>query len=568
MAQQRETQYIDPQPTSEYIRFIPIGGLGEVGKNMAIVEYGGEILIIDVGMGFPEEEMFGVDLVLPDISYLEGKADRIRGICITHGHEDHIGGLPWLLPQINAPIYGTPLSLGLISNKLRERNMLAEADLNEVTAGDVVELGPFKVEFVHVCHSIPDACLLAVHTPLGTIIHTGDFKLDPTPVDGYLTDYQTLARLGDDGVLALFTDCVHVETPGYTPSEQEVGRTLDPIIANATGRVIIATFASLISRVQQIMDIAYKYNRKVALLGRSLENNVQVAVELGYLEIPKGIMVEVADTAKLYDNEVLVICTGAQGEPTSALSRIANDDSRHWTCKPGDTYILSASPIPGNETSVSQVINNLFAKGAEVIYSQLAKVHVSGHASQEEHKLMLNLLRPKYVIPIHGERRHLSMYAKIAQSVDISGERIFFVENGSVMELNEDEAAVTGRVPAGNVFVDGLSVGEVGQVVVRDRQLLARDGILLVVVSIDKQTGQIAAGPDIVTRGFVYAAEAGELLDRTKDRVREALTAHHNGSTPPADWNFLNKKVKDTVSQYLYDQTKRRPMVLPVVMEI
>jgi ribonuclease J len=534
---------------------------------MAVVEYGEDILIIDVGMGFPEEEMFGVDLVLPDISYLEGKRDRIRGICITHGHEDHIGGLPWLLPQINAPIYGTSLTLGLISNKLRERNMLAEADLNVVRAGDIVELGPFRVEFVHVCHSIPDACLIAVHTPLGTIIHTGDFKLDPTPIDGYLTDYQTLSRLGEDGVLALFTDCVHVETPGYTPSEQEVGRTLDPIIANAPGRVIIATFASLISRVQQIMDIAYKYNRKVALLGRSLVNNAQVAVELGYLEIPKGIIVEVADTAKLFDNEVLVICTGAQGEPTSALSRIANDDSRHWTCKPGDTYILSASPIPGNETSVSQVINNLFSQGAEVIYSQLAKVHVSGHASQEEHKLMLNLLRPKYVIPIHGERKHLAMYAKVAQSVGVPRERIFFVENGSVIEVNDEEAAVVGLVPAGNVFVDGLSVGEVGQVVVRDRQMLARDGILLVVVSIDKQTGQIAAGPDIVTRGFVYAAEAGELLEKTKERVRAALS-HDSGKPSTSDWNYLNKKVKDTVSQYLYDQTKRRPMVLPVVMEI
>ena len=570
MAQQQQNQYIDPQPTKEHIRFIPIGGLGEVGKNMAAVEYGDDILIIDVGMGFPEEDMFGVDLVLPDISYLISRRDRIRGIVITHGHEDHIGGIPWLLPQIQAPIYATSLTLGLIRNKLKERNLLNEADLREVRAGDVVELGPFSVEFVHVCHSIPDACLLAVHTPLGTIVHTGDFKLDPTPIDGFLTDYETLSRLGKDGVLGLFTDCVHIETPGYTPSEQEVGRTLDPIIANAPGRVIIATFASLISRVQQVMDIAYKYNRKVALLGRSLENNVQVAVELGYLNIPKGILVSVQDTAKLYDNEVLVLCTGAQGEPTSALSRIANDDSRYWSCKPGDTYILSASPIPGNETSVGRVINNLFAKGAEVIYSQIARVHVSGHASQEEHKLMLNLLRPKFVVPIHGERRHLSMYSKVAQSVGVPADNIFFVENGSVVELNSDEANIVGRVPAGNVFVDGLSVGEVGYVVVRDRQLLARDGILLVVVSVDSQTGAIVAGPDIVTRGFVYAAEAGELLDNTKEQVRAALTHGRNGNpgnTPP-EWNYLNKKIRETVSQYLYDQTKRRPIVLPVVMEV
>ncbi len=559
-------EFIDPQPTEDRIRFIPIGGLGEVGKNMAVVEYGEDIILIDMGMGFPEEEMFGVDLVLPDLKYLEGKESRIRGICITHGHEDHIGGIPWLLPQVNAPIYATRLTIGLIKNKLRERNLLNEATLYEVQAGDIVELGAFRVEFVHVCHSIPDACLLAIHTPLGTIVHTGDFKLDPTPVDGYLTDYETLARLGAEGVLGLFTDCVHVETPGYTPSEQVVGRTLTGIIANAPGRVIIATFASLISRVQQIMDIAYRHDRKVALLGRSLENNVRVAVELGYLNIPPGLIVDVAETAKIYDNQVLVICTGAQGEPTSALSRIANDDSRYWTAKVGDTYILSATPIPGNETSVGRVINNLFAKGAEVIYTSVAQVHVSGHASQEEHKLMLNLLRPRYVTPIHGEMRHLVTYSKLAQGLGIPRENIFLVDNGYVVEMNSDMAEVTGRVPAGQVFVDGLSVGGVGHVVIRDRQLLARDGVLLVVVTIDKQSGQLVAGPDIVTRGFVYGAEAGALLDETKDRVKLALN-HQNGPTSP-DWNYLNKKIRDTVSQYLYDQTKRRPMVLPVVMEI
>jgi ribonuclease J len=559
-------QYIDPQPAVDRIRFIPLGGIGEVGRNMSVVEYGENILLIDMGMGFPEEEMFGVDLVLPDLTYLEGKESRIRGICITHGHEDHIGGIPWLLPQVNAPIYATPLTIGLIKNKLRERNLLDEADLHEVQAGDIVELGPFRVEFVHVCHSIPDACLLAVHTPLGTIVHTGDFKLDPTPVDGHLTDYEALSRLGADGVLGFFTDCVHVETPGYTPSEQVVGRTFTNIIANASGRVIIATFASLMSRVQQIFDIAYRFNRKVALLGRSLENNVRVAVELGYLNIPPNTLVDVADTAKLYDNEVVVICTGAQGEPTSALSRIANDDSRYWTAKVGDTYILSATPIPGNETSVGHVINNLFAKGAEVVYPPVAQVHVSGHASQEEHKLMLNLLRPRYVIPIHGEMRHLVTYSKLAQGLGIQEDDIFLVDNGYVVELSPDTAEVTGKVPVGNVFVDGLSVGEVGSVVIRDRQLLARDGVLLVVVTIDKQSGQLVAGPDIVTRGFVYAAEAGQLLDETKDRVKLALN-HQNGATSP-DWNYLNKKIRDAVSQYLYDQTKRRPMVLPVVMEI
>jgi ribonuclease J len=563
-----QVEYIDPQPTTERIRFIPIGGLGEVGKNMAVVEYGEDIVIIDVGMGFPEEEMFGVDLVLPDISYLKDKQHRIRGICITHAHEDHIGGLGWLLPQLQAPIYGTPLSLGLISNKLRERGLLETAELKEVRAGDVVQLGALQVEFVHVCHSIPDACLLAIHTPLGTIIHTGDFKLDPTPVDGYPTDYEALARLGREGVLGLFTDCVHVETPGYTPSEQAVGKTLAPIIANATGRVIIATFGSLISRVQQVIDIAYKYNRKVALLGRSLENNVRVANELGYLNIPEGVLVEVRDTARLYDNEVVVVCTGAQGEPTSALSRIANNDSKHWSVKPGDLYILSATPIPGNENSVSRVINNLFMQGAEVIYSSLAQVHVSGHASQEEHKLMLNLLRPKYVTPIHGERRHLVMYSKIAQSMGIPKENIFLIDNGYVVELNADEAHVAGRVPAGHVFVDGMRVGDVGEVVIRDRQHLARDGVLLVVVTIDRSTGELVAGPDIVTRGFVYSAEAGALLDDTKIQVRNALSHPNGKSNISPDWNYLNKKIRDTVSQYLYGQTKRRPMVLPVVVEV
>lgn len=561
-----QTAYIDPQPTTEYVRMTPIGGLGEVGKNMAVVEYGEDIVIIDVGMGFPDEEMFGVDLVLPDISYLKGKEHRIRGICITHGHEDHIGGLAYLLPQLDAPVYATSLTMGLITNKLKERGLLDSSELHVVRAGDVVQLGQMRVEFVHMCHSIPDACLLAVHTPVGTIVHTGDFKLDPTPVDGYITDFAALSRLGDEGVLGLFTDSVHIETPGFTPSEQMVGRTLDPIIANARGRVIIATFASLISRVQQIMDLAYKHNRKVALLGRSLENNVQVAVELGYLQIPEGIMVSVADTAKLYDNEVLVICTGAQGEPTSALSRISNDDSRHWSVKPGDTYILSASPIPGNETSVGSVINNLFVKGAEVIYSAIAQVHVSGHASQEEHKLMLNLLRPQYVIPIHGERRHLVLYAKIAESMGVPPENIFLVDNGYVVELNRDEGHIAGRVPAGNVFVDGLSVGGIGQVVIRDRQLLARDGVLLVVVPIDRKTGQLLGNPDIVTRGFVYAAESAQLLEDTKERVRAALT--HDGYDTAVDWNYLNKKIRDTVSQYLYDQTKRRPMVLPMVVQL
>ena len=566
----QQVEFIEPRPTRDFVRFIPIGGIGEVGKNMAVVEYGEDIVIVDVGMGFPEEEMYGIDLVLPDVSYLHDKTKRIRGVCITHAHEDHIGGLGWLLPELgNPPIYGTRLTLGLISNKLKERGLLADADLREVSAGDMVELGAIRVEFVHMCHSIPDACLLALHTPIGTIVHTGDFKLDPTPVDGFLSDYEALARLGAEGVLGLFTDCVHVETPGYTPSEQMVGKTLYPIIANAEGRVIIATFASLISRVQQILDIAQRCGRKVALLGRSLHNNVQVAQALEYLHIPGDLLIDVDNAGSYPDERVLVICTGAQGEPTSALSRIANNDSRHWSVKEGDTYILSATPIPGNETSVGRVINNLFMQGAEVIYSSLSPVHVSGHASQEEHKLMLNLLRPRYVVPIHGERRHLVMYSKVAQQVGVPKERIFLVDNGYVVELNEERAHVTGRVPAGNVFVDGmLAAGDVGPAVLRDRQVLAREGVLLVVITLDKGSGELVAPPDIVTRGFVYAAGAGELIDETKERVREVLEAQSARNPNAPDLNFINKKVRETVSRHLYERTKRRPVVLPVVVEV
>ncbi len=559
----------------DHVRIIPLGGLGEVGKNMTVIEYGDDMIIVDIGVAFPEDDQLGVDLVIPDITYLKGKEDRIRGIFITHGHEDHIGAIPFIYPHIPAPIYATRLTLGLIEVKLREHNLMEQADLHEVQYGDRIDAGVFNVEFFHVCHSIPGACGLGIRTPAGIIVHTGDFKFDQTPVDQQQTDFAALTRLGTEGVLCLLSDCVHVETPGFTPSEREVGKALDRLIAEAPGRVIISTFASLISRVQQIMDIAYYHRRKVALAGRSIENNVYMAEQLGYLDVPPETLVTIGDVRNLPPEDVVIIATGAQGEPMAALSRIANGDNRHVSIQARDTVIFSATPIPGNETSVSRVINSLFAQGANVIYPPLARVHVSGHASQEELKLMLNLTRPRFVAPVHGERRHLELYRRLAESVGVPAENIVLTENGGVIEVDQEGIRAAGKVAAGDVFVDGLTVGEVGQVVMRDRQFLARDGMMVVIVTVDRMTGEILGGPDIVTRGFVYAREAESLLDRTKELVRSTLDVQRNGNgngkgphTHPSDWGFLNHKIKDTVSQYLYDQTHRRPMVLPVVMEL
>ncbi len=536
---------------------------------MTVIEYGDDILIVDVGVAFPEAEQFGVDLVIPDVSYLRGKEDRIRGIVITHGHEDHIGAMPYILPKIPAPIYATRLTLGLIRVKLQEHRLMHLADMHEVQAGDRVKLGPFEVEFFHVCHSIPDGCGVGIHTREGTIIHTGDFKFDQSPVDGIRTDFSTLARMGDEGVLLLLSDCVHVETPGYTPSEMEVSRALDSYFREAPGRILIATFGSLISRVQIILDLAYKHRRKVALAGRSLENNTAMAEELGYLDVPPGTLIPLQEVNRYENRDVVIICTGAQGEPMAALNRIANGDNRWVKIVDGDTVILSATPIPGNETSVGRMINNLFCQGADVIYSPMARVHVSGHASQEELKLMLNLTRPRFVAPIHGERRHLVHYQRLARQLGWREEDIFLMDNGDVLAVDRDSCAVVDTVQAGEVFVDGLSVGEIGQVVLRDRQLLSRDGMVIVVVTVDRTNGEVIAGPDIITRGFVYARDAEPLLEQTKGQVRDALTHEVNGNgTHPSEWSFLTKKIRDTVSEYLYAQTHRRPMVLSMVVEL
>ena len=547
-------------------RIIPIGGIGEVGKNMLLVEYGDDIIIVDVGMGFPEEEMLGIDLVLPDISYLEGKQHRIKAIFLTHGHEDHIGGLAYLLPRLGfPPIYGTALTLGLVEGKLRERGLIDSAALNVIDPDDTIQAGVFDVSFFRVSHSIPDAVGLIIDTPAGTIVQTGDFKFDQTPVDGRPTEFHKIAEAGNRGVLALISDCVHVEKPGFTPSERTITETFERLFSEAEGRIIIATFASLISRIQQIIDVAELYGRKVAVVGRSLEQNVPIAQRLGYLRVPDGVMAPAAELINAPDDQVVFIVTGSQGEPMAVLGRIANDDQRIITAKPGDTFIISASPIPGNETSVSRIINSLFRKQARVVYSAIADVHVSGHGSREELKLMLSLVRPRYVIPYHGEERHLYLYSAMAQELGIPAENVLIGTTGSVYEVADDFGGITDQVECGQVFVDGLSVGDIGHVVIRDRQMLARDGILMIVVTMDRQTGALLAGPDIVTRGFVHSREAGELLDATKEHVRQALNGTGQHTT---ERSYLNRKIREATGDYLYQATKRRPMILPLIMEV
>jgi len=552
--------------TTENIRLIPLGGLGEVGKNMMVVEYGDDIIIIDCGLMFPDDEMFGVDLVIPDTSYLTDKKQRIHGIFITHGHEDHIGALAYVLPMLGfPPIYATRLTQGLISVKLKEHKLLDKTIINVVTPGDQVPLGECLVEIVRVNHSVPDAVSLAIHTPVGTVVHTGDYKFDHTPIDGRPADFGTLARIGNQGVLVMMGDSTRVESPGYTPSERVINDSFDKIFANAPGRIIIATFASLLSRVQQVIDTASRYERVVALVGRSMVNNVQMAIDLGYLNIPKAMLIRAEDINKFPPERVVIICTGSQGEPTSALTRIANQDHRLVRIQKNDTVILSATPVPGNEKMVNRTINNLFRQGAEVYYQAIANVHVSGHAAQEELKLMLNLLRPTYFLPIHGEFRQLILHAKLASSLGIPEDHIVIAEDGDIVEVTRDAIKIGEHVACGNVFVDGLGVGDIGQIVLRDRQVLAQDGILMVVLTVDKETGLPLAGPDIVSRGFVYVRDSEELLEKARERVLESFVGLNGHAS---DWSFVKDKIKHTLSEYLYEKTHRRPMILPLVMEV
>mgnify|MGYP000938875637 CR=1 FL=1 len=548
------------------LSLIPLGGLGEIGKNMMAVRLGENILIIDCGLMFPEEEMLGIDIVIPDITYLLDNRESVLGIVLTHGHEDHIGALPYVLRHLNVPVYGTKLTLGLLQGKLKEQNVLGEALLHTVKPRDIVQIGPFKVEFIRVSHSIPDAIAVALHTPMGVVFHTGDFKFDLTPVDGQVTDFHRLAQLGEKGVLVLLSDSTNAEKPGYTMSERVVGNTFDENFRQATERIIITTFASNVHRLQQAIQTAEKHGRKVAVVGRSMVNVITVANELGYMDIPDGLLIDLDEANKMPRNKIVILTTGSQGEPMSALTRMAFSDHRQVDIMPGDTIIISATPIPGNEKLVARIIDQLFKQGARVIYETASEIHVSGHPNQEELKLMLNLVRPKFFVPVHGEYRMLIKHAELAKDVGIQPENIFVAENGQVLEFSRRSGRMTGRVTAGRVLVDGLGVGDVGSIVLKDRKLLSQDGILIVVLTIDHATGEVVAGPDIVSRGFVYVRESEQLLEEAKTRVKSALEKCSEKGV--SEWSSIKSQVRDALSKFLYEKTRRRPMVLPIIMEI
>jgi len=545
---------------------IPLGGMGEIGKNMTAIQYGKEILIIDSGLMFPEEEMLGIDIVIPDITYLVENKEYVKGILITHGHEDHIGALPYVLQQINAPLYGTKLTLGLVEGKLKETKFKKNISMNVVKPPASVNLGSFFVEFIRVNHSIPDAVGLAIHTPVGIICHTGDFKLDQTPVNGERADLNKFAELGSKGVLVLLSDSTNAEREGYTMSEKVVGKTIEEIFRNLNNRIIVATFASNIHRIQQIFDAAYNNGRKVAVIGRSMINVVNIAIELGYLSTPKSLLVDLDELNRLPKEQVVIISTGSQGEPMSALTRMAMSEHKKIEIVPGDTVLISANPIPGNEKFVARTIDHLFKQGANVIYEAISGVHVSGHASQEELKLMLNLVRPKYFIPVHGEYRHLIQHARLAREVGIPDENIFIAENGRIIEFTKESARMAGKVTAGKVLVDGLGVGDVGNIVLRDRKQLSQDGILIVVVTIDKETTEVVAGPDIISRGFVYVRESEELMEQAREKVKQSLKKCQEEHI--TEWSTIKSQVREYLGKFLFEQTRRRPMILPIIMEV
>jgi ribonuclease J len=548
------------------LKIIPLGGLGEIGKNMMVMEYENDIIIIDAGLMFPEEEMLGIDLVIPDLTYVVERKENVRGIVITHGHEDHIGALPYLLPQLdNVPVYSTKLTNGLIRVKLKERKTREGVNLKVLATGKEIKLGAFKIELYPVCHSIPDSSGVIISTPEGIIVHSGDFKIDHTPVSGKGTDLSRLAQLGAQGVLLLLSDSTYAELPGYTPSERIVGESLEHVIANAPGRVIVTTFSSLISRIQQVIDAAAKYERRVFIVGRSMNDTVRMSLELGYLNAPDGILGRIDEVKGLPPEKIVLVTTGSQGEPTSALVRMANRDHRHVNIQRGDTIVLSATPVPGNESLVNRTVDSLFKQGAQVMYDKLGQVHVHGHGSQEELKLLISLVKPKYFVPIHGEYRHLSLHARLAESVGLRADSIFVLEDGDILEISGQTARKNGKVGSGHVYVDGLSVGDIGGVVLRTRRMLSRDGIVVVIIAVNRQTGKLVGRPDIVTRGFVDTREFKDMMNESRELL--AKTIDHSGGRI-AEWSFMNSKVKDTLEKFYYQRTKRRPMILPFMVKV
>ncbi len=547
------------------VKIIPLGGLNEVGKNITAIEYKDDIFVIDCGLKFPDDDMYGIDLVIPDISYLIKNKERVKGIFLTHGHEDHLGALPYVLKQINVPVFGTKLTLGILSVKLKE-HYIDYVVLNVIKPKDIVKIGNVTFEFIKNNHSIADAVSIAIHTPIGIIYHTGDFKIDFTPIDGEIADLGRVAELGRKGIICMLGESTNVEKPGYTISERVIGKTFEDIFGKAKSRIIVATFASNVHRIQQIINAAAMYGRKVAISGRSMENITGVAKELGYIQFDDDVLVSIDEINRISPDKVVIITTGTQGEPMSALARMASGDHKKVSIAAGDTVILSATPIPGNEKLVSRVINKLFKSGAEVIYESLAKVHVSGHACQEELKLMLALAKPKFFIPIHGEFRHLKHHVDLAASLGIKRENMVIMECGEVVEIKKNSIAKVGTVPSGQIFVDGLGVGDVGNIVLKDRKHLSQDGVLTVVVTIDSQSGSIIAGPDIISRGFVYVRESEKLIENVRNIVKEVLrNCEEDGIT---DWSTLKSNIKDKLKNFLYEKTKRRPMILPIIMEI
>ena len=548
------------------IKVIPLGGLGEIGKNITVIEYGDEIVVVDCGMTFPDSEMYGIDVVIPDVTYLVNNIEKVKGFFITHGHEDHIGAIPYILKQVNVPIFATNLTVGLIESKLEEHKMLDIVNLNVVKPGDIIKLDKLKVEFIRTNHSIADSCSLAIHTPLGIIVHTGDFKVDFTPVDGNVIDLQRFAKLGKQGVLLLMADSTNACHPGYTMSEKTVGEKLDNLFSKGKGRIIVATFASNIHRLQQIINSSIKYGRKVAFSGRSMEKISDVAVKLGYLDMPEGLLVDLKDL-RLYNNDqITIVTTGSQGEPMSALTRIASSTHKNIQIEKDDMIIISASPIPGNEKAVSRVINELTHKGAEVIYKSIEEIHVSGHACEQELKLIHSILKPKYFVPVHGEYKHLRKHILIAEEGGLEKEKSFILENGDVLSLSRKSACIAKKVQAGNILVDGSGIGDVGNIVLRDRKNLSRDGIINVIVAIEKESHAIVGGPDIITRGFVYVRESEELVNEIKQISYESIQKSIDNNV--FKWSEIKNNIRNDIGSFIYSKTKRKPIIVPIIMEV